>query len=255
MDKFQGLFSVVAQKKITPHLFRLSIDAPSIVKKSKAGQFVHIRAREGFEPFFRRPFSISRANKYLEIFYDVVGDGTRLLSQYVKGDVLDVLGPCGVPFSLPSKGIKTVVMVAGGIGLAPFFMLSDVLKKKNLKLIVLYGARNKEYVPSTKELKDNECHVHIATDDGSKGKKGFVSSLFKHIPLDPSTYIYTCGPRPMMASVQDFAKKYGLKGEASLEEVMACGVGTCLGCATKTTGGYKTVCHDGPVFSLDEVVF
>lgn len=255
MEKFQVTGCVVAQKKLTPHLYRLTIDAPSIIKKAQAGQFVHVRVRDGFEPLFRRPFSISRAQKYLEIFYDVVGPGTRMLSRKVKGDALDILGPCGTAFGMLKKNIKHVVMIAGGIGLAPFMMLSDQLKTKDIKLTVLYGARNKDYVPSMAELKKNGCRVFIATDDGSVGVKGFVSHLFDRIPMDSSTYVYTCGPKPMMAVVQDFAKRNDLKGQASLEEVMACGLGTCLGCATKTSEGYKTVCHDGPVFDLQKVIF
>jgi dihydroorotate dehydrogenase electron transfer subunit len=107
-----------------------------------------------------------------------------------------------------------------------------------------------------REFKENSCKVHIATDDGSVGIKGRVAKLFSKLDPDPkATFIYTCGPRPMMASVQAFARKNDLKGQASCEEVMACGLGACLGCSIRTTKGYKTVCYDGPAFDLDELIF
>ena len=104
-------------------------------------------------------------------------------------------------------------------------------------------------------FKNMGCKVFKATDDGSVGVKGRVSKLFSKIDSDPSTFIYTCGPRPMMASVQEFARKHHLQGQASCEEVMACALGACLGCSTKTTQGFKTVCGDGPAFDLHELIF
>ncbi|MCA9399881.1 MAG: dihydroorotate dehydrogenase electron transfer subunit, partial [Candidatus Omnitrophica bacterium] len=222
----------------------------------KPGQFIHIRVEDGFHPFFRRPFSVYRADKYVEIFYEVVGPGTGILAAKVKGDVLDIVGPVGTPFVLPSEKTKQVVMVAGGIGVAPFLILSDVLKKRKLELILLYGGRTKGHVYPMKEFKANGCKVMVATDDGSVGTKGRVTQLFSKIKMDPeTTEIFTCGPNPMMAAVQDFAKKNNIRGQAACEEVMACALGACLGCSIKTTSGYKTVCYDGPVFDLKEIVF
>jgi dihydroorotate dehydrogenase electron transfer subunit len=257
MGTIQHQFQVVSNSKLCPRFYRLCLDAPSITTGIKPGQFIHIRAQNGFEPFFRRPFSIYRAKKYLEIFYEVVGPGTGLLAVKKRGDYLDVVGPVGTPFVLPGRQIKHVVMIAGGIGVAPFMILSDVLKKRrDLQLTLLYGGRTQGHVFDMREFVRNGCVVHIATDDGSVGVKGRVSQLFSKIPVDPkSTMIYTCGPNPMMAAVQEFACKHQLSGQAACEEVMACALGACLGCSIKTTNGYKTVCYDGPVFDLQEVVF
>ncbi len=254
--KIQNIFPVVSNEKLCPKFFRLCLDAKSILKKVKPGQFVHIRVSDGLEPFFRRPFSIYRAKKYIEIFYEVVGRGTEILSQKKKGDFLDVIGPVGTPFKLPDSKVKQVVMVAGGIGVAPFLPLSDVLKKRNMELVLLYGGRTKGHVYPMKEFRDNGCKVHVSTDDGSVGVKGRVSKLFSKIKVDStSTVIYTCGPKPMMASVQNFSREHGLKGQAACEEVMACALGACLGCSVKTTEGFKTVCYDGPVFDLEKIIF
>lgn len=257
MKKIQQLCAVVANKKAGPHFYRLSLDAPGLAGKARPGQFIHVRVDNGsLRPFFRRPFSVSRAQKHVEILYEVLGTGTALLSARKKGDRLDVLGPLGNGFRMPDKGIKQVALIAGGMGLAPFLFLSDFLKKKKVEVLLLYGARTAQHIFPLKEFKQNGCRVFVATDDGSAGRKGRVSVLYPEINPDPgATLIYACGPKPMLAGLQRFAQKHGLKGQASCEEVMACGLGACLGCAIKTTRGYKTVCNDGPVFDLDELVF
>jgi len=256
MSSIQHHCRVVEQKKLSACFYRLRLDAGKLAKNVSAGQFIHIRVHDGLEPFFRRPFSVHRAGKYLEILYEVVGKGTGILAQKKKGDVLDILGPLGNSFVLPPAGIKTVVMVAGGVGVAPFLLLSDVLKKKKIKLVLLYGGRTKGHVFAMTEFKRNGCQVFVATDDGSVGVRGRVSELFPKIPTDPkTTFIYTCGPKPMMAAVQQFAQQHGLKGQASCEERMACGLGACMGCVVKTRSGFKTAFYDGPVFDLSDVIF
>ena len=135
MPKLQNIYKIVFNEKLSPRFFRLCFDAPSIVRKIQPGQFVHIRAHDGLEPFFRRPFSVYRAQKYVEIFYEVVGPGTKILSLKKKGDPIDCLGPVGRPFDMPPAGTKQVVMIAGGIGVAPFLILSDVLCRERFKTV------------------------------------------------------------------------------------------------------------------------
>ncbi len=257
MEKIQNIYKVISNEQLCPQFWRLVFDAPELVREVKPGQFVHIRTSpNGLEPFFRRPFSVYRALKHAEIFYEAVGPGTSILSGKKKGDTIDVLGPLGTPFVLPPEGIKQVVMVAGGIGVAPMLILSDILKKKKCELVLLYGGRTRGHVYPMQEFKDNGVKVHIATDDGSLGFKGRVSGLFNKINLDPqTTFLYTCGPAPMMKAVQEFAAANQLQGQAACEEIMACALGACLGCSIQTTHGYKTVCYDGPAFALDEVIF
>ncbi len=227
-----------------------------MASKINPGQFIHIKTSDGLEPFFRRPFSVYRCKKTVDIFYEVVGPGTRLLSQKKAGDALDVLGPLGNSFQLPAPEVRQVVMIAGGIGIAPFLILSDYLKSKKYELILLFGASTKGHVYPMKEFRQNGCKIYVSTDDGSVGVKGRVTHLFSKIKTDPeTTMIYTCGPNPMMAAVKEFVLKHNLKCEASCEEVMACALGACLGCSIETTSGYKTVCYDGPVFDIREIVY
>src|SRR5207249_1226646 len=120
-------------------------------------------------------------------------------------------------------------------GIAPMLILSDILKKKRLDLVLLYGARTRNHVYPMKEFKDSGIKVYISTDDGSVGIKGRVSNLFEKIKFNPyDTFIYTCGPNPMMKAVQDFAVKNKIKGQAACEEMMACALGACLGCSIQT---------------------
>ena len=256
MPKIQNIFKVISNEKLCPQFYLLRIDAKPILKQIRPGQFVHLRVRDNLEPFFRRPFSVYRAQKSLDIFYEPIGPGTTIMSQLKRGDSIDVLGPVGREFSLPPQGTKHVVMIGGGIGIAPFLILSDFLKTKGFELLLLYGGRTKGHVYPMKEFKENGVKVFVATDDGSHGVKGRVSELFSKIKTDSkTTFLYTCGPHKMMEAVQEFAKKHRLKGEAACEEVMACALGACLGCSIKTTRGYRTVCYDGPVFDLNEVIF
>jgi dihydroorotate dehydrogenase electron transfer subunit len=256
MKKLQSRYKIVSNTPVSGTYCRLVMDAPALAKEVQPGQFIQIKVSDGFEPLFRRPFSVFRAQAgKVEIFYDVVGQGTRLLAARRKGEVLDVLGPLGKPFTLPRAEVKQIVFVAGGIGVAPFMAFSDALKKHKAEKVLLYGGRTKAQTFSLAAFKKNGIKTFIATDDGSVGVKGRVSELFGQIALLPTTRIYTCGPRPMMAAVQRFAADHHLTSEGSMEEVMACGLGACLGCSIPTTKGYRTVCHDGPVFDLQELVF
>ena len=139
---------------------------------------------------------------------------------------------------MPPEGTKQVVMIAGGIGIAPMLILSDVLKKKKYELLLFYGGRSRAYVYPMKEFKDNGVKVHIATDDGSVGAKGVSAFyLIRSIRTAGHAFIYTCGPNPMMKAVQAFAAKHGILGQAACEEIMACGLGACLGCSIETKNG------------------
>lgn len=256
MEQIQNIYKVISNEKLCQQFWCMSFDAPDLAREVLPGQFVHIRTSEGLEPFFRRPFSVYRAQRYVEVFYEAKGPGTQLLAQKKKGDTLDVLGPLGTPFVMPPEGVKKVVMIAGGIGVAPMLILSDILKKRKMELVLLYGGRSRAHVYPMKEFKDNGVKIHIATDDGSVGVKGRVSDLFEKVRFNSSdTFIYTCGPNPMMKAVQDFSIKNNIKGQAACEEIMACALGACLGCSIETTKGFKTVCYDGPAFNLDEIIF
>ena len=256
MLPIQNIYPIISHKKKNKTYYHLVFFAPDLCASVKAGQFIHIKVSDGLEPLFRRPFSVYRAqNGCIEVFYEPVGQGTKLLTQKKQGDVLDVLAPLGNSFQYPHKDIEQIVFIGGGIGIAPLMIFSDQIKAHSAKKILLYGVRNQDQVFSLQDFKKNGFQCFLSTDDGSKGIKGHVSQLFPKIQTSIKTMIYTCGPRVMMKAVADFAKDHQIPGQMSMEEVMACGLGACLGCSILTTTGYQTVCHDGPVFDLQEVVF
>ena len=254
---------VLSNENIGSGYFKMGLEAPSIAKSAKAGQFAQVRCSDTLEPFLRRPFSIHRlkTQNAIEILYEVIGKGTELLARKKKGDFLKVLGPLGNGFTLPrAKGDKrqTAILITGGIGVAPLVFLAEVLAKKKIKMTVLIGAKTKKTLLCEKDFKNLGAKVHIATDDGSKGYKGFVSGLFQKILQANRSTIYTCGPQPMLKSIADICAKNKIKCYASLEEEMACGIGACLGCAVRVKGkgiACKFVCKDGPIFDANEIIW
>jgi len=245
---------VTANKEIAEDIFALSFESSALAKQVLPGQFVNIRIGEGFFPFLRRPFSISRKDgAMLEIIFNVVGAGTRALAGKRQGDLLDVLGPLGVPFDTAGK-FETALIVAGGLGVAPFPFLTMQLGQAR-RIETFLGAR------SAGQIVDRFLvNVHAATDDGSKGYHGTVVALLdgylkEHPQSQPK--IFACGPTPMLKALTAYALRENLHCELSLEGDMACGIGICQGCPVERTHGdkkYSLVCTDGPAFDCREVV-
>jgi dihydroorotate dehydrogenase electron transfer subunit len=229
--------------------------APEIASAARPGQFVHIRAGDDHDPLLRRPLSLYDVDVYsglITLLYRIVGRGTQLLSRYTVDQPLDVMGPLGRGFNLVQD--KRVLLVGGGVGIAPLLFLARELQPLNRQVTVLHGAGNSQEICSRVRFSRLGISCLAATMDGSQGFKGLVTDLLEKT-IDPADidYVYTCGPNPMMAAVAGFAARHGLAGELSLEEYMACGVGACLGCAQKlkeSDPSYVKICQDGPVFPL-----
>jgi len=257
MKKIYQRCIICSNTRVCERFFQISFEAPALAAAGRPGQFVSIRVSDQLDPFFRRPFGIYRSSEgRVDLLIEIRGRGTDILSSRLPGETLDILGPLGRPFSMPSDDVRHVVLIGGGVGVAPLLAMAEALKDNGRDVTLLYGARTNEYCFDLSPFEEAGCRVHLATDDGSVGTPGRVSELFKEIPLDGGkTMLYVCGPDPMMKSVQDFASAHGLDGECSCEEVMACGIGACLGCVVSTRSGYKTACHDGPVFDLQDVIF
>jgi dihydroorotate dehydrogenase electron transfer subunit len=206
--------------------------------------------------FLRRPFSICRKvdSDTIELFYKKVGQGTGRLSELSQGEKIQVLGPLGKGFTLP-KGVKKALFVAGGFGIAPFVEFAKVLNKKGVKAALFYGGRGLEDIQFIDEFKDLGVDVYITTEDGTLGAKGLITELLlkelSNYPKD--SMIFCCGPSGMTESVIDLAKKNEIPAQVSYETYMGCGIGVCLGCAVKTTEGYKRACTEGPVFDIKEI--
>lgn len=247
---------ILSNKKIAGDHYALSFKSP---QKVKPGQFFNIKVNDSQEPFLRRPFSAHKIEKgKIGILYKVVGKATEILSARKKGNVLDVLGPLGNGFIM--NPISPAILVAGGHGVAPLYALAKAIRSKKHKVTVFIGGRTKKQIISDRELRKLGAKVHIATEDGSKGYKGFITGLLNN-KLQKTRYmmhevkIFACGPKGMLKALSNLARDYGIPCQVSLEEYMACGIGTCLGCAVKTKTGYKLVCKDGPVFNAKDILW
>ena len=251
---------VILNKKFSGNYWHCIFEAPLLAKISKPGQFLNIKLSDGPNPLLRRPFSIHNVfGSKLEILYEVLGEGTKTLANRKKGEYLDILGPLGNGFDYqqthkPSN--QKVILVAGGIGVAPLLFLSKKIKAKNK--IALIGARSKKQVLCEKEFKSLGCIVKVATDDGSTGFKGRATELLRRNlnTMDHKlTVLYACGPRPMLKAVCDIADKNNIPAQVSMEEHMSCGIGACLGCVVKTKKGLERVCKEGPIFNAKDLVW
>lgn len=243
---------LLENKKVNGKYFKLTFRSEKLSKHIKPGQFLHVRVNQGQDPFLRRPFSYFRVSPHkVEILYEVLGRGTSILSGKKKGDLLQVMGPLGNAFT-EKLGKKKRILVAGGVGVPPLVFLAEKYPTEYL----LVGTKSKAEVLPKTEWKKIKAKVLFSTEDGTLGTKGFVTALLEKILMKGHPgefFIQTCGPKPMMEAVITIAAKYGVEGEASWDESMACGVGACLGCMVKTKDGLKRACADGPVFKFEDL--
>jgi len=255
----QGLGRIVSNTGVKPGYFLMEIKAPQVARYAKPGQFLTVRCGRTASPLLRRPFGFHRINNTgFQILYEVVGKGTRLLSDMKPGEEIDVLGPLGNGFTIPEKP-KDLVIIAGGIGVAPLVALAEkIVRKKHKRIYAVIGAKNRKSLLCEKDFKDLGIETFIATDDGSCGRKCLATQVLEDLFASKkilSPVIFACGPEAMLERVAGIARKRKAESYASLEENIACGVGACLGCAIETKSGYRLVCEDGPVFKLDEVIW
>lgn len=249
---FDETVTILDNKKVNGKYFKLTFRSPKLSAGVRPGQFLQVRVADGQDPFLRRPFSYFRAQAgRIEVLYEVLGRGTAILSGKKKGESLKIMGPLGNGFA-SKVGNKKRVLVAGGVGVPPLVFLAEKYPVKYL----LIGTRSKAEVLPKAELGKVRARILYSTEDGSFGTKGLVTGLLEKVikEEDPTGFfIQTCGPKRMMRAVMAVAAKYGIDGEASWDEAMACGVGACLGCMVETKGGLKRACADGPVFSFKEL--
>lgn len=220
------------------------------------GQFVEVRVDNTPSTFLRRPISINNVDydhNELWLLVAAVGDGTRQLRKLQKGDRLNCVLPLGNSFTMPTDSTQKVLLVGGGVGVAPLLYFGKRIKAMGGEPTFLLGARSAKDVLE-RELFEQVGRVLITTEDGSEGEKGFVTN---HSVLAQEHFdrISTCGPKPMMMAVARYAFKNDIECEVSLENKMACGVGACLCCVEKTVEGNKCVCKEGPVMNIKKLTW
>ena len=235
-------------------LMKLSDDKP--LPEMLPGQFVEIRVDGSPSTFLRRPISINfvdRNQNELWLLVAAVGDGTRRLAQLQPGDTLNCLLPLGNGFTMPASRDEKILLVGGGVGVAPLLYMGAEMARQGIEPTFLLGARTSADLLMLEEYK-RYGRVYVTTEDGSQGEKGFVTN-HSLLLKEQFSRIATCGPTPMMKAVAAYARKAEVECEVSLENLMACGLGACLCCVEKTTEGNLCVCKDGPVFNIRKLLW
>jgi len=261
---------ILDHQKLSPKYLKLILSSAYISSHAEPGQFINVRCGEGYEPLLRRPFSlhrISKEHKTFELLYEIVGEGTERLSRYTVGGEIDVLGPLGEGFKIDPKK-QIAVLAGGGMGVAPLLALAEQIAQDKLltthtyALYIMIGGKNRDCVLCEEDFRKVSDQVLTATDDGSYGKKGLITDLLldfldNQLPTSnfQKTTIYACGPKAMLRAISEIAYQKRIDCQISTEEHMACGIGACKGCPTKTKSGLKMVCKDGPVFDAKEIIW
>ncbi|MCK5738433.1 dihydroorotate dehydrogenase electron transfer subunit, partial [bacterium] len=245
---------VLKNAALSKRTWRIRLESAYLAQHLLPGQFVNVRISNQVQPLLRRPLSIHFTNTdsgWFELLYDVRGLGTDLLSQKKPGKSISVLGPLGNSFDTANE-LSQAIIVAGGIGVAPFRLLLDTLVKKDVSVTFLYGGRTNTDLVCLDDIRQSGAKLQIATEDGSAGYKGYVPDLLKPHIEQPAAgkRIFACGPSAMLKVVQNMAVAHAVQAELSLEAMMGCGFGICVGCAVPERGktnAYKLVCQDGPI--------
>jgi dihydroorotate dehydrogenase electron transfer subunit len=252
---------LLRHRALSHNYFSLTFGPYTRAKECRPGSFIHVRLPHT-DVYFRRAMSVAAIDakkQEIEIIFKVFGRGTTLLSQFHKDQSIDILGPLGVTFTLPKKS-ERVIMVAGGVGFPPLMYLATDMIERGYdpkKIEFFYGGKSEGDIIERPRLKKLGMNLHIVTNDGSAGTKGFVThpvEKFLQDHADEKLRMYGCGPEAMLKATNDLGIKYQTAGQLSLEAPMPCGIGVCLGCVVKTTAGeYVRVCVEGPVFNIGEV--
>ncbi len=257
---------IISNQEISPGYFRMKILAPGFGEKAHPGQFIMFRVQRSLPPLLRRPFGIFRTGflpadcdglppkEFVEIVYKVVGRGTTIMAELHEGDRVELLGPLGNGFDCKSsQGEK--ILVGGGIGLVPLYMLAGELVANGCNVRLLMGGRTRDDIFAVTEFERLGVETYVSTDDGSLGEEGLVTQvLLRKLQKFAGAEVFACGPMPMLRAVHNICVASKTPLQVSLEESMACGVGACLGCVVKGAGhteenpSYLCTCKVGPVF-------
>jgi dihydroorotate dehydrogenase electron transfer subunit len=275
MKQFHGTIPVTENVPLARDTFRIRLHAPELARTIRPGQFVMLRRPGCTDPLLGRPFALydtvldeSGQPTAVDIVYLVIGRLTGILSQLRSGDSLEVWGPLGNGFpDLGPKVCDHVGLVAGGIGQTPFLAyIRELLGERGYaarparrqanRVSLYYGVRSADLAAGVDDFRAAGAHVHLASDDGSIGFKGFVTQLLQ--TQAPPDRLLGCGPEPMMEALAKIAKRWNVPCHLSLETPMACGLGICFSCVTlvRTPDGwdYRRVCVDGPIFDAESLI-
>ncbi len=240
------LYTVTSNTALTKNVYKMTL-AGDTSDIASPGQFVNI-ALDGL--YLRRPISVCDCRgDEITIVYKVVGKGTEQMSRLAPGAELDILTGLGNGYDL-SRGGDRPLLIGGGVGVPPMYWLCRELISRGAQPTVILGFNSRDEIFFEDEFKAFGARVLVSTADGSYGVKGFVTDAMRYV--DGYTFVYTCGPQPMLKAVYDNCLS---GGQFSFEERMGCGFGACMGCSCKTKYGSKRICRDGPVLDKEEIIW
>ena len=241
----QGIFQISENVHLTDSVMRMRL-VGDVSDITKPGQFINIKL-DGF--YLRRPISVcDRDEESVTILYKIVGHGTEAMSLMQAGEELDVLTGLGNGYDVSKAGDRPL-LIGGGVGVPPLYMLAKELLAAGKQVTVILGFNTKDEIFYEEEFRALGAKTYVTTVDGSYGIKGFVTDAMKDLDY---TYFYTCGPEPMLRAIY---KASVTSGQCSFEERMGCGFGACMGCSCKTLYGNKRICKDGPVLEKEEIIW
>ena len=241
----QGIYKILSNREIAKDTWEMVLGGDSSAL-THPGQFINI-ALEGL--YLRRPISVCCYEEgSITIIYKVVGKGTKKMAAMTEGDKLDVLVGLGNGFDVERARGRKVAVIGGGVGVPPMYDTARRLKKMGADITAILGFATKDVSFYIEKFEALGIPVMVTTDDGTLGRKGFVTDALRESGCD---YFLACGPTPMLRALH----RTGISGQLSFEERMGCGFGACMGCTCHTLVGTKRVCKDGPVFPTEEVTF
>lgn len=254
------LATVFSNNELIPGVCLLWLTCPQISHTVQPGQFVMLHCGTDSEMALRRPLSVHRVDgDNMALLFNIKGKGTRWLSQRCLGEIVDIIGPLGNGFLL-NPFSRNLLMIAGGMGIAPLHFLIENGVFQGKRVTLLMGACSEEHLPVEyiKSEMASRVNTLMVTEDGSFGYQGLATEYIENTQIDTIDQIFACGPLPMYHSIAVNKIRLGLEGkkiQISLETRMGCGLGICYSCTVRTLHGLKQVCRDGPVFYLDDILW
>lgn len=254
MKKFMLDLTVKENQSLNSQYYLLKLTATEKLPEMLPGQFVEILVDNAPNVFLRRPISINfvdYARNELWLLIQIVGEGTQKMAELKANETVNLIFPLGNSFTFPKDKYQKVLLIGGGVGIAPLLFWGSILHSQGYDCNFLLGGRSEDNLLQLCEF-EKYGKIYTTTEDGSHGERGFVTqhSILQGRNFD---FIYTCGPTPMMKAVAAYSALNKVFCEVSLENTMACGFGACLCCVTDTTEGHLCVCTDGPVFNITKL--
>lgn len=264
MTLVNELTTIRSNENVGPNLYIMQVYAPQICSAVLPGQFVHIKIPHMDDHILRRPFSVfcrSVQQGTIDILYQLVGHGTSKMVELGVGTALEMIGPIG-SFWHPPEETRKALLVGGGVGAAPLFMLAQKLLNTGVETHIILGASTSSALVCRPHYDALDCaRLSFSTDDGSFGFAGFCTPLVEKAIADTRNsgtkfdFAAVCGPEPFMKIASEIVLDANVPCQISMERRMACGIGACLSCVVETTSGKKRSCVDGPIFNAEEIIW